>query len=311
VAITLRTGGGFWAASLGRDLLGKVATGRESFGEPPGFYLATLWLTFWPGAVILALALPAIVAGWRRRESLFCLAWIVPFWALFEAFPTKLVHYTLPTFPALAILAAAGFLATAEPLGRIWRKLAAGLVLAVPFAVLALAGWALAGLGAALPWPIVLAAGLLSLAAVGLVRALARGLHHAALAWLAALSFAFALGVYPGLIRVPLLWPSAAVAAAVAGFDGCPGPRLVAAGYREPSLVFQTSREIVLADGRGAAAAVAAAPCALAFVAPDQRAAFDAALAAAGVRMAAAGRIEGLNLGSGRRVTLDVLARTP
>ena len=36
----------------------------------------------------------------------FCLCWILPFWLVLELTPTKLPHYILPTFPALALLIA-------------------------------------------------------------------------------------------------------------------------------------------------------------------------------------------------------------
>jgi len=43
----------------------------------------------------------------------FCLAWYIPFWLLFELIPTKLPHYVLPAYPALALLL--GWLLAAPP----------------------------------------------------------------------------------------------------------------------------------------------------------------------------------------------------
>jgi 4-amino-4-deoxy-L-arabinose transferase-like glycosyltransferase len=103
VAITIKAGGAFWDEALGRDLLGKVATAQESHGAPPGSYLAAVWVTFFPASVALALSLPAI---WRHRASagvIFALAWTVPGWLVFEATSTKLNHYVLPMYPALAL----------------------------------------------------------------------------------------------------------------------------------------------------------------------------------------------------------------
>ena len=34
----------------------------------------------------------------------FALAWIVPSWIVFEAVPTKLPHYVMPLYPAIAIV---------------------------------------------------------------------------------------------------------------------------------------------------------------------------------------------------------------
>jgi hypothetical protein len=59
----------------------------------------------------------ALAAVWRRlglmrrvaagREvELFLLAWVIPAWVVFEVSPAKLPHYTMPLYPALALLAA-------------------------------------------------------------------------------------------------------------------------------------------------------------------------------------------------------------
>ena len=42
VAIVWRAGDEFFAESVGQDLLGKVASGQESHGAPPGYYLAAV-----------------------------------------------------------------------------------------------------------------------------------------------------------------------------------------------------------------------------------------------------------------------------
>ena len=107
VAITLKSGGAFFAEAVGQDMLGKVGSGQEAHGAPPGTYLARL--------LRHRLAARAPSCCWRcrspgatRREPavLFCLAWVVPMWIVFEAVPTKLPHYVLPLYPALAILVA-------------------------------------------------------------------------------------------------------------------------------------------------------------------------------------------------------------
>src|SRR6185312_8046787 len=80
---------------------------QESHGAPPLTYLALSLATFWPGSLFLA---PALFEGWRRRDApatRFLLAWLAPAWVLIELVPTKLPHYALPLYPALALLAAA------------------------------------------------------------------------------------------------------------------------------------------------------------------------------------------------------------
>ena len=41
----------------------------------------------------------------------FLLAWIIPAWVLLELAPTKLPHYVLPLYPALALLCGAAVMA--------------------------------------------------------------------------------------------------------------------------------------------------------------------------------------------------------
>ncbi len=126
VAIIGRTGDAFLAGSVGEDLLGKIFTGQESHGAPPGYYFVLFWVTFWPGATLAALATPAVWRARRERAVKFLLAWLVPSWVVFELVVTKLPHYVLPLYPAIAILTAAVIDARAlsrKPfleLGTIW-----------------------------------------------------------------------------------------------------------------------------------------------------------------------------------------------
>jgi 4-amino-4-deoxy-L-arabinose transferase-like glycosyltransferase len=106
IAIMIRTEGAFLLASIGGDLAEKIAATGEHSGIPPGFYLLAIWATFWPWTLLLPLG---VVSGWvmrRSPEGAFLLGWIIPTWAVFEAVSTKLIHYTLPTYPALLLLAA-------------------------------------------------------------------------------------------------------------------------------------------------------------------------------------------------------------
>src|SRR5690606_24299345 len=102
-AIAMKTGGAFFDESVGKDMLAKVGSGQENHWAPPGFYLLAFFGTFWPAAVLVAIALPL---AWRWRAEPWvavCLAWVLPSWIIFEAVPTKLPHYVLPLYPALAI----------------------------------------------------------------------------------------------------------------------------------------------------------------------------------------------------------------
>ena len=106
VAIFLRAGDEFFASAVGQDLLSKVASGQESHGAPPGYYFLLFWFTFWPGSALAALSTPAVYAARRESAIKFLLAWLVPSWIVFELVVTKLPHYVLPLYPAIAILIA-------------------------------------------------------------------------------------------------------------------------------------------------------------------------------------------------------------
>ena len=57
IAIAVTSNGEFFATAIGHNLLGKVATGQQSHGAPPGYYLVAFLLTFWPGSQIRLLML--------------------------------------------------------------------------------------------------------------------------------------------------------------------------------------------------------------------------------------------------------------
>src|SRR3954454_9083098 len=105
VAIFWRAGDAFFTNSLGGDMLSKLAA-QESHGAPPGLYLVLFWITFWPGAPLAAMAAPAVWRARREPGAQFLLAWLVPSWIVFEVVLTKLPHYVLPLYPAIAILTA-------------------------------------------------------------------------------------------------------------------------------------------------------------------------------------------------------------
>src|SRR5205823_14378343 len=105
IAVQSATAGHFISDSLAHDLLPKLVGAQESHGAPPGYYLAMAIASFWPGSLFIV---PGLLWGWRRRHAAawrFVLAWLGPAWIFFELVPTKLPHYVLPLYPALALLA--------------------------------------------------------------------------------------------------------------------------------------------------------------------------------------------------------------
>src|SRR3954447_9185511 len=103
VAIFWRAGDTFFVDSVGGDMLSKLAA-QESHGAPPGTYLLLFWVTFWPGAPLAGLAAAPVWRARREPGAQYLLAWLIPSWIVFELVLTKLPHYVLPLYPAIAIL---------------------------------------------------------------------------------------------------------------------------------------------------------------------------------------------------------------
>lgn len=114
------TGSAFLQGSVGGDLLPKLKGGHENHGGLPGYYALTTWLAFWPACLFLLPGLAFAVRAGRGKSGFdtpiaksarLLLCWSIPFFILLEITPTKLPHYTLPLFPAFALMA--GVAATA------------------------------------------------------------------------------------------------------------------------------------------------------------------------------------------------------
>jgi len=230
--IVARHGAAFWEQSLVRDVVGKAVSVQESHGQPPGFYLLTLPIAGWPWAA----SLPAIIwLAWRERGQPLVLAligWVVPFWVVFELAPTKLVHYVLPTYPALILLAVMAWQRRSEWPAAVRYACLALFLLGV--AMLAGAGvWLADHFGVREPSGVAFAAALVG----GALLFLYRG---RSLPWLfAGISLAYVQfwgSLVPGS---QALWVSHRVAALTAeARSGCDAPA-VAEGFTEPSLVFE------------------------------------------------------------------------
>jgi 4-amino-4-deoxy-L-arabinose transferase-like glycosyltransferase len=310
VAISIETKGGFVRESVGGDLVPKLLAGEESHGAPPGYYLALFTLTFWPGSL---LALAAAPWAWAKRAEpavRFCLAWIVPAWLVFEAVPTKLPHYSMPTYPAIALLAAAALNAWggAWPKG-LWPRLALGWWALVTLAL----GGTLAAFGfvmdAAPNWG-GLAAGLaaLALGAAAVRKALApdgRLLAHLVVLGLVVQGLAF----QAGLPSSHAFWLSRSVGEAVQAAGEGPRPAVASSGYTEPSLVFTLGTATRLVPGDQAADLLADGAVALVLVDAEHRAAFEARAAERGIALRPVVPIAGFNYSRGKPTMLTLIGR--
>jgi 4-amino-4-deoxy-L-arabinose transferase-like glycosyltransferase len=305
LAIYARSGSSFFAQSAGDDLLGKILSGQESHGAPPGYYFLLFFLTFWPASLLAGLATHTV---WRARAEApvkFLLAWLVPTWIVFELVITKLPHYVLPLYPAIAILLA-GCIDT-HRLSRIrWMEYGTFWWFAVPAlaAVLGIAltlryegdfGWR--------AWPLLAASVVFGLRAWwlydvdGAERSMLRACAAAIL-----LAMATFWGVIPSLTS---LFPSDAVARAVHA-SGCKSPQVAAVGFNEPSLVFLLGTDTLFTDAAGATGFLLRGPCRFAVVEAQQDRQFARRAEILGLRYDKGTHFSGFALGSGSRVVFTI-----
>jgi len=305
VAILIRSGGTFFTEAIGEDMLAKVTGGQETHGMPPGYYYLLFWGTFFPGAMLAGLAAPAV---WRARTEPGCkflLAWVLPSWIAFELVPTKLPHYVLPLYPALAILVAG--VVDSHSLSRN-RWLVHGtiwwFILIMVVALLLIGLQIVVGQRLGLwTWSFAAAAVIFSLfawllyevdgAEASLVRAVAASLM---------LSLAAYGATFPGLRG---LFPSVGLANYMRG-AGCADPVAVTAGFHEPSLVFLAGTNTNHGVGSSAADFLLNGPCRFAFVDSRQERAFVQRADAIGLRYATGPRIEGFTINGGQAVNIAV-----
>ncbi len=303
IAIFWRAGDTFFTNSLGGDMLAKLAA-QESHGAPPGFYLLLFWITFWPGAPLAGMAVPAVWRARREPGEQYLLAWLVPSWIVFELVLTKLPHYVLPLYPAVAILAVGAM--ERHVLARNWLRRGAAWWFAIPalgsivFVVIAVK---LTRQPAFASWPFFAGAMVVGLFAWWLYddNRAPRSLLSAVLA-----AMLLAIAVF-GVVMPSLttLYPSAEIARALRNVT-CVGPKAAAAGYHEPSLVFMSGTSTLLTDGSGAADFLSQGSCRFALVERSAERAFVQRAEAIGLRYNAATRIDGYNISQGRPVSIAI-----
>jgi len=305
-AISEATDGAFVGEAVRNDLLPKLLGAQESHGAPPGTYLLLAPVTLWPASLLLG---PALVWAWRQRERpeiRFCLAWIIPTWVAFELIPTKLPHYVLPTYPALALLiaAAASSGGLREGRGLKWWAAAWSLIaLALAAAVL------LAPVSFGDRFDLTSLPAFVAIAATGTLSAwlAVRGRPlGAAFAVLVTACTAFPV-VFEGVLpQLNQLWVSRSIAELVASRPH-QGPVTVV-GYSEPSAVFLLGTDTRLAGPGEAAAALAGQKGALVVVSDRDETEFRQACAGQSVVPQPVGKVKGFNYSRGRPVQLTAYA---
>lgn len=350
IAIGVVTEGAFFRDALGGDLGPKMVSGHESHGAPFGAHTLAMPFLIWPATLFL---LPGLVHGakalrnpmlTRERDALrFLTAWALPSWLVFELLPTKLAHYPLPLYPALALLAGAAFCAYKQQ--RISAR-RAGLS-AVSFQLFTLVGLAhvvllmlFFGLS---ELPVAARPQVTSAAeAVDLITAAAGALPL--VAWvLGALAAGFVLFTPFGFMRAPnalltcaiaagLVWHVAAMQVVAPRLDALfvsrtvarelealslhptrsttAQPPLAATGYTEPSLVFLTDTSTRLGPPDRAARVAAGAAGRATIVESRVEEAFLRHLDALGADAVRVGRVDGINYSRGDYVELSIYRTT-
>jgi 4-amino-4-deoxy-L-arabinose transferase-like glycosyltransferase len=112
--VQLATSGEFLEGAVGKDLKDKLVGASEGHGGLPGYHLLFVVTHFFPATLLLIPSLVLLVKTLRGRALdvlasersglIFLAAWLVPTWIFFELLPTKLSHYILPAYPALALI---------------------------------------------------------------------------------------------------------------------------------------------------------------------------------------------------------------
>lgn len=317
ILVTLATDGAFLDIAVRGDFLAKVKAGQESHGAPIGTYMVLLGLLIWPGCILLPRAVAQVPTLLAHAQSRFLIAWIVPFWLLIELIPTKLPHYPLPVFPALAVLLVC---AVEVPLpgdpksGKLRCKFQRYLALAGEYAMLAIAGV----LAAVVLWAAITHGGqtggrafsfaMISLALLavvlwqGILWHRGGGIRPVAIILLVGVLFNFSLisGLLPALSRLHV---STAIDQAITSLKLNP-PAIAAAGFHEPSLVFLRGSDVLLLNGPEAALFLAEAPGGLAIVENRQREAFLAMAGQLGEELLPPYQISGFNVSKGNDVLI-------
>jgi 4-amino-4-deoxy-L-arabinose transferase-like glycosyltransferase len=263
--------------------------------------------TFWPGSLLLV---PALAHAWRRRRlpaERFLLAWLAPAWIVLELLPTKLPHYVLPLYPALALLAGAALAEGARAAAPIWLRYAD---------IAAKALWAIVTIALAsvlIILPIRFGEGLSLAGIVGAAAmlVLATALFYRwprppfAAAAIVTLCAAFVIpaetAVLPSLDR---LWLSRSAAALIAEHPPTAGAPLVAVGYGEPSLVFLLGGHVRVAVPDAAAEILAGGGGAL--VSNRDDAMFQQSLNARGLKARPLGTVAGFDYSNGKQMALTL-----
>ncbi len=317
VMMQMGTQGAFLKEAIGGDLLPKLWQGKEGHFGLPGQHFLSLPLMLFPASIFLPLGLAGL---WQARKEhtqsgadwRFLLVWIIPWWGIVELMPTKLVHYPLPVFPALALVAGLGVVA---PSKLRWPTWAGGvLILLAPLAVmvllLALLRSIELGDGAA-DRLVVLTFVLIFMLVVAGLWTLLRGKNTLAVVLGIGVALVLHIGIRGVLLpSLTALSPSSSLVILLKNNDLLPGQSayrgpVAAAGLALPSLVFLSRGSVWYASPKEAAQAFMDGQAVL--IEDRQQAAFKSALGAPQLDGVTQGAVRGYNYTKGQAVRVDLL----
>jgi 4-amino-4-deoxy-L-arabinose transferase-like glycosyltransferase len=302
IAMSLRSD--FMQQSVGTDLMGRLLNAAEGHWGPPGYFWLLSWFTFWPAIALAPMATAFAWANRREPKLRALIAWIVPGWLMFEIVVTKLPHYVLPIYPAIAILIALA-IERREPADG-WSKGTAALwpifaiALCVGVAILALMFDGRFG-RAYLPFAVIAIVAASFAWWNVIIDRVERGFVLAIVGGIAT-SFAF----YTVLPRIQGFSIAPRLVAAAKSAP-CSSPELASAGYHEPNLVFLGGTETRLVLGAGAAEFLHQGGCRVAIIERSEQRAFADRAAVIGLVTARIAEVEGFDYSNWRRASFLVL----
>lgn len=317
ILIGVETDGRFFSEAIGGDMLGKVSSVQESHSGPPGYHLALVWILLWPAMALLVPGMVRAFAARRAWPSYFLLAWIIPSWIVFELTATKLPHYTLPLYPALAILAARAAHEGAAGRRVLMRKAGAGvyLLIGVGFAMAVITLPIIYGGGALQTLCIAAATAIVAVTGIAAYlfwrgRSYEGGLAAVGVSTLVAVTLLE--GVLPNLKQLEI---SPRISAALEHSElhhlkNGAEPTAIA-GYYEPSAVFLLGTPTLLTNGFDAAAHLASHPDSAAVIELREEEAFQTVASSRNLNLRTLAEISGVNYSNGKDVTLTVYGIAP
>ncbi len=144
VLVILEVGWEQYSSLIHDEVVGRSLEPKEGHWGPPLYHVIATLILFWPGTLLIgagvtwalwrgvattAATCPTGVFGrafarirsasLSRPKPAFLVAWLIPAWLVFELVSTKLPHYLLPLYPALALLSARGGMALVPHIQRL------------------------------------------------------------------------------------------------------------------------------------------------------------------------------------------------